>query len=308
MLTTIAVLIPLLVPLLLAVILVSFKPKTRLEWILAVWFTLAFSLFYTLTGAWFLLSIYFRYGMAALVLTAIVVSFLRLPRRMPFKDFSAARSKFTLTSYLAPALIFSVLTVSALMGNLYSGPAVTLEFPLKNGTYYIAQAGGTSVVNAHHPYGSQTYAVDILQLNRMGRNAVGLHQTSLDQYAIFGTPIYSPCDGIVTTSVDGLNDLPPGSAGDTIHAAGNHVFIDCQKEQVQVLLAHMMKGSILVKEGVPVKTGEPIGQVGNSGNTSEPHLHIHARQGGTPDKLTSGVGVPILFNGRFLLRNEVITN
>lgn len=54
-----------------------------------------------------------------------------------------------------------------------------------------------------------------------------------------------------------------------------------------MLLAHMKKGSLVVKEDIPVKTGDLIGQVGNSGNTSEPHLHIHARQGGTPDKLIS---------------------
>jgi hypothetical protein len=307
-LTRIATLIPLLALFVLAVILVSLKPKTWLEWIFAVWFTFAFSLFHYITGAWFLLSFYIRYGMAGLVLVAIFVSFLRLSKGIPFTNFTAARSKFTLASYLVPTLIFSVLSVSAIQGYLYSGPAVSLEFPLKDGTYYIAQAGGTSVVNAHHPYGSQIYSIDILQLNGLGRNAVGINQKSLEQYAIFGSPIYSPCDGMVSAFMDGLGDLPPGSTGDTSHAAGNHVYIDCQKENVQVLLAHMKKGSLVVKEGFTVKTGDLIGQVGNSGNTSEPHLHIHARRGGTTDKLISGIGVPILFNGHFLVRNDIVND
>jgi len=305
-LKTIGVLIPLLVPLVLITYLVLLKPKSRLEWILAAWFTFAFSFFYYLTGAWFLLSVYFRFVIAGLVLIAIGVSFLRLPNGIPFTNFAVAKSKFELASYLPPALIFSVLSVSALLGTRYTGPAVSLEFPLKDGTYYLAQAGGTTMVNAHHPYGSQIYAVDILQLNEVGRNAVGLKQTSLDQYAIFGAPIYSPCDGIVAAAADGFDDLPPGSPGDTRHAAGNHVFIDCREEKVQVLLAHMKQGSSVVKEGNPVKVGDPIGQVGNSGNTSEPHLHIHARQGGTPDQLISGIGVPILFDGRFLVRNAIV--
>jgi hypothetical protein len=308
MLTTIAILIPLLVPFVLAVILVSFKPKTQLEWIFAAWFTIAFSLFYYLTGAWFLLSFNFRYAMAGLVLIAIVISFLRLPKALPFADFSATKSKFTLVSYMTPALIFTVLSVSALLGNFFSGSAVSLKFPLKDGAYYIAQAGGTSIVNAHHPYGSQVYSLDILQLNKWGRNADGFQQTSLEQYAIFGRPVYSPCNGIIADSVDGLDDLPPGSSGDTHHAAGNHVFIDCGKEKVQVLLAHMKKGSLAIQKGSLVKTDDLIGQVGNSGNSSEPHLHIHARQGGTLDQLISGVGVPILFNERFFVRNDVVND
>ncbi len=75
-----------------------------------------------------------------------------------------------------------------------------------------------------------------------------------------------------------------------------------------MLLAHMEKNSLIVSLNTLVKTGDPIGQVGNSGNTTEPHLHIHASKGGTPDKLISGVGLPILFSGRFLLRNDVIAD
>lgn len=306
MITTISLLIPLLVPLILTANLVRLIPKTRLEWIFAAWFTLAFSGFYYLAGAWYLFSIYVRYAMAALVLITIVVTSIRLPKNIPFTDFATVKSKFTLASYLVPALIFSVLSVLALQGLFYSGQAVSLAFPLKKGTFYIAQAGGTSVVNAHHPYGSQTYAVDILKLNGTGRNATGFNQTSLEQYAIFGSPVYSPCDGMVATSVDGIDDLLPGSAGDTKHAAGNHVYIDCQVEKVQVLLAHMQKGSLVVSGGDRIQTGQPIGTVGNSGNTSQPHLHIHARQDGKSESLISGTGVPILFHGRFLARNDLI--
>lgn len=60
----------------------------------------------------------------------------------------------------------------------------------------------------------------------------------------------------------------------------------------------MIPGSIQVKKGEKVDTNRIIGRVGNSGNTSEPHLHIHAER--------KGKGVPILFNGRFLIRNDLI--
>jgi hypothetical protein len=304
--TTFAMLVPLLVPLVLGGLLIRFKPGTRLEWVMAAWLAVSFSLFYFLAGAWFLLSVYVRHAIAGLVLIALVVSFLRLPKGITFTNISTARDIFPLASYLLPALIFTIMSASALLGYRYTGPAASLVFPLNNGLFYIAQAGGTTIVNAHHPHGSQSYAVDILQLNPIGRNAAGFNQTSLEQYAIFGSPVYSPCDGIVAAAENGLDDLPPHSPGDTAHPAGNHVYVDCSMEKVQVLLAHMKKGSLVVEEGMPVRAGTLIGQVGNSGNTTEPHLHIHARQGGTLDRVTSGTGIAILFGGRFPVRNDLL--
>jgi murein DD-endopeptidase MepM/ murein hydrolase activator NlpD len=66
-----------------------------------------------------------------------------------------------------------------------------------------------------------------------------------------------------------------------------------------VLLAHLQHGSVAVATGDPVTVGDPIGRVGNSGNTTEPHLHIHAFDPRT------GEGVPIRFDGGAPLRNRV---
>ncbi|MGE7916039.1 M23 family metallopeptidase [Lysinibacillus xylanilyticus] len=54
----------------------------------------------------------------------------------------------------------------------------------------------------------------------------------------------------------------------------------------------------MVEKGEKVTTGQILGKVGNSGNTSEPHLHIHAEK--------NGKGVPITFNDRFLVRNSLV--
>lgn len=308
MLALVGMLIPLFVPYILAAMLITTKSKTRLEWLFAVWFTFAFSLFYFLTGGWFLLSYAFRYVAAGLVLVAMMISFLRMPKTTSFANLSQPGYKFKLATYLVPSMIFTILSVVALWGRFYSGQAVTLAFPLKDGTYSIAQGGGTTLVNAHHPYGGQSYSLDIVRLNSFGARAEGVTQTSLEQFAIFGAPIYSPCDGNISTAVNGLEDIAPGAPGDTQHAAGNHVFINCQNGEIQVLLAHMKKNSLVVTQGTSVKVGDPIGQVGNSGNTTEPHLHIHASKGGTPDRLISGVGLPILFNEKFLVRNDIVAD
>ena len=68
----------------------------------------------------------------------------------------------------------------------------------------------------------------------------------------------------------------------------------------------MMKHSLLVAVGDKVKTGQPIGRAGNTGNTSEPHLHIHAEKGGNEIPILKGEGIPIIFDGRFLVRNSLV--
>jgi len=59
-----------------------------------------------------------------------------------------------------------------------------------------------------------------------------------------------------------------------------------------VVLAHLRRGSVRVHSGQRVRAGQLLGRVGNSGNSSEPHLHVHAQD--TPD-LSAGTGLPIVF-------------
>lgn len=121
----------------------------------------------------------------------------------------------------------------------------------------------------------------------------------LTRYAIFGDTVYSLCGGRVMVAVDGFPDLAPPQR-DPRNSAGNHVVLECKG--VRILLAQLMRSSVLVGGGDLVKEGQPAGKVGNSGNTSEPRLHIHAGRGDH----RRGEGVPILFAGRFLVRNSVV--
>jgi murein DD-endopeptidase MepM/ murein hydrolase activator NlpD len=107
---------------------------------------------------------------------------------------------------------------------------------------------------------------------------------------------------VVKAAVDGLPDLVPPET-DREAPAGNHVIVTCQG--VDVLLAHLQRGSVLVRADAVVTVGQPLGRVGNSGNTSEPHLHIHAVQSGSQNVL-DGVGVPLLFDRRFPVRNTLL--
>ncbi|MCU0537510.1 MAG: M23 family metallopeptidase [Hydrococcus sp. Prado102] len=71
-------------------------------------------------------------------------------------------------------------------------------------------------------------------------------------------------------------------------------------------VAHLLRGSVTVNAGELIKTGQAIAKIGNSGNTSEPHLHIHARKPSTSSSILGGEGVPIVFEGRFLVRNSLV--
>jgi len=300
----IGILIPLFVPFILQFNLLG-KTRSGLEWVLNLWMVVSLTLYMFLGEGWFLSSYYFRYLSLVTLIVLAVISFKQLPSDAWEKAQIFSSGWKTLVWYLIPSLIFSVLLATAMMGTRYPNTAVNLQFPLKDGTFLFAQAGSTGVINHHHDAGSQNYAQDIVGLDKYGRHASNLLPVSLEDYAIFGKPIFSPCIGTINSVVDGLEDINPGDELDTAHAAGNHVYIDCHEEKVQVMLAHMKKGSITVKAGESINAGDPIGQVGNSGNTTEPHLHIHARVGGDLEKLTSGTAIPILYDGRFYVRNTL---
>ena len=85
---------------------------------------------------------------------------------------------------------------------------------------------------------------------------------------------------------------------------GNHVLLNC--ENFLLLLAHFRPGSVLVQVGDHVAVGDQLGLVGNSGNTTEPHLHISAQFAGTPEEPLSGEPLPLAINGRYVVRNSLI--
>ena len=197
--------------------------------------------------------------------------------------------------------ILSVLCVLALLGRRAPAAAIDLAFPLRGGTFIVGQGGASKVVNYHFGHASQRYALDVLMLNGAGVRARGLYPASLDRYAAWGAEVVSPCDGVIAAAVDELPDLPPPRR-DPAHPAGNHVAIE--SGGATIYLAHLRRGSVAVRAGDHVVAGQPIGRVGNSGNTTEPHLHVHAEKGAYPGRFSGQPAVPIIFGGRFLARND----
>ncbi|MFF5994904.1 M23 family metallopeptidase [Lysinibacillus sp. KU-BSD001] len=142
--------------------------------------------------------------------------------------------------------------------------------PVK-GEWFVVWGGTNEFINYHYAYENQRYAYDLVQV----QNGVSYKDTPLrnENFYAFNQPIFAPADGKVVKVLDGLKDNVPGEM-DSSNPAGNYVIIE-HKHQEYSLLAHLKQSSIVVNEGDMVKEGQCIGRCGNSGNSSETHLHFH---------------------------------
>jgi hypothetical protein len=276
--------------------------ETRWAWCLRASASAAFFALLFVTGRWDVVGYYLRFLLPALFVIAVAAGYVGA-RRVPWLVDGRPGAATSLISSVVSVMLFGGLLVYALRGFCYDGAPVRLSSPLRDGAFYVGQGGNSPLINYHNTHATQRYAMDILELNDIGTRAAALYSADLDRYVIFGHPVSSPCDGIIVASVDGLADNPPPQR-DRANPTGNHVVVACHG--VRVFLAHLRRGSVSVRPGTSVASGDVVGRVGNSGNTSEPHLHVHAVRGGSADTAGAGTPVPILVDGSFAVRNSIL--
>ena len=206
-------------------------------------------------------------------------------------------------------------TVIALRSRIAAASGVVnLSFPLEPGRYLVVNGGSNSSTNAHletlnaevpryRAWRGQSYGVDMVALDEFGLRARGVQPADPRAYRIYGARVLVPCAGQVIIAVDGLRDMQVPEV-DRDHLAGNHVLLRCA--EADVLLGHLQPGSVRVRAGANVTVGDWLGSVGNSGNTGEPHLHVHAQGQGSAEAPLSGEPRPIQFNRRFPVRGDRI--
>jgi hypothetical protein len=160
----------------------------------------------------------------------------------------------------------------------------------------------------------ERFAIDFVGVDLRGRTAgrsdwrtvVGTEP--VDRFVAFGRPILSPVDATVASAHDGEADhaarrsqlaLIPyalGQAGRVREGvaaiAGNHLVLELPGERLFVALVHLRAGSIRVGIGDEVTAGQPIAQCGNSGNSTQPHLHLQVMDSAD---LSVARGVPLSF-------------
>jgi len=246
-----------------------------------------------MAGPWAFTSYFLRYVLLGLF--AVVAVFSCFPMERSGRASPTHDGRITVPSILV-LMLFSLLDVWAFAS--YFPPVNTIDaiFPLGAGNYYILQGGSSAVTNPFHTLGGNKLALDIVKLNLLGNRANGIAPRALSAYEIFGDTLYSPCDGNIVKVRDGLSDNPPGKP-DTAHPEGNYIVLRCAG--ADIFMAHLRWGSIKVVRGEVVTVLQPLAEIGNSGDTLEPHLHIEA----TKDDMEAG----LRFEGRFLSINSVIT-
>ncbi len=208
-------------------------------------------------------------------------------------------------------LLFSVVGIHRRnQSRAVPAPPVNLTVPLRTGPVHVASGGSRAITNPHlkvnapalRTWRGQRWGLDLVQLYPSGNRAGGLYPTALPRYAIFGAPVYAPCDGTVEATEASRPDLTP-PARDTSRKAGNYVLLRCGVD-AYVLLAHLKQESIQVQPGDSVSPDTRLGEVGNSGNSWEPHLHVSAQDSVGASTLLDADPRPMTFDGRFPIRND----
>jgi len=168
-------------------------------------------------------------------------------------------------------------------------PSATVRLPA-NVPLKVAWGGDRLEVNAHVVTPDQRWAYDFVVEPYFTGSAI------LTDYGCYGIPVVAPAMGYVVEAHDGEPDMTPGIDSKNIQAPEGNFIVLKLETNTYLVIAHLKPGSILVKSGDKVNEGQVIGQCGNSGNTSEPHIHIHhQRQDPTIYPLNFAEGLPLYF-------------
>jgi len=171
-----------------------------------------------------------------------------------------------------------------------TSPSATIVSPFAEET--IVGWGGDELRGNYHVVApNERWAYDLLA------DPAGMGSARLEDYGIYGMAVFAPAAGTIVEAKDGEADHAPGeSKSETL--VGNHIYLRLDETGTYLVFAHLMKGSVTVKARQHVEVGEPLGRVGNSGSSSEPHLHLHhQRQNPAETNLFLSEGLPLYFTG-----------
>ncbi len=140
-----------------------------------------------------------------------------------------------------------------------------------HGRWFTFWGGTNELVNYHYAHHYKRYAYDFLIMK--GEHTYSGDPKKNESYFAFGQEILAPASGKVVRVVNDIPDNEPVGKMDATQRAGNYVAIDHGNGEIS-LLAHLKMNSVRVQAGDVVQQGDLIGLCGNSGNSSEPHLHF----------------------------------
>jgi hypothetical protein len=199
-------------------------------------------------------------------------------------------------------------------------PLVDLAYPFVG--RWLTQNSPANRVPSHGTtlFGT-SYAIDFVPVDEAGRTAP-ISFTSLmrpepaDRFPGFGRPLLAPVDGVVVAAHDTEPDhdsyrgLPSVGYALTqrrraeagwVTLAGNHVLIEGGGAVIAV--CHLQQGSVAFRPGQAVRRGDVLGRCGNSGNSTEPHVHLQAIDSRDVERANA---VPLTFDGQLPRNGEIV--
>ena len=272
-------------------------PRSRLESILKASCSGAYLLFIFVVGRWDYTGYYSRYLILFVFFMVVLRNMAVVRQRKP--GHTAAHSHLNLRTviYGLTTIVLLNLSFISFSGHFYGVNPVKIKFPMREGIYYAAQGGASSLINSHFTKPSQAHAVDITRLNIFGLQTKGLWGSSAVDFGIYGDSVFSPCVGVITEVVDGSAESPDREL-DKVHSLGNRITI--RFEGVLITFGHLLESSAGVSQGDSILEGQYMARVGRSGNVSQPSLHIHAVD-------SSNRSIPLGFDRLTLERNSIFT-
>jgi len=223
----------------------------------------------------------------ALGLVSLIVTGLYGWRKRKFNRLMALTLGMALLSLLP--LTALVIPVPFPASRASASPAATVRLPA-NEALKVAWGGDALETNYHVITPDQRWAYDLFVAPYLSGSE------RLEDYGCYGIPVVAPIAGLVTQAHDGEPDQTPGIPSNNYTAPTGNFVVFQLETGTYLIIAHLKQGSLLVASGQTVTEGQPIGQCGNSGNTSEPHIHIHhQRQDPAVFPLNFAEGLPLYF-------------
>jgi hypothetical protein len=215
-------------------------------------------------------------------------------------------------SWLGAALILVSMATTFMPGGQVNREPFPVHSPVRG--RWIAVNSPADKVPSHGVHSAgQTYAIDLVYWPDTGENWKSLHNWPMvrrpETFPGFAQPIFAPADGIVVRTRGWWRDhwsrnswpallylLVEGSLRELLGPSGllgNHVVVD-MGDSTYCALAHLKRGSIRVTKGQAVRAGQQLAECGNSGNSSEPHIHFQLMD---TSRTAFAVGLPFRFIG-----------
>jgi hypothetical protein len=170
--------------------------------------------------------------------------------------------------------------------------SLVISAPLRGGEWLAAN--GPSNTSGHRralipvagqAHIAQRFAIDWVRLREDGGTFTGDPKDNKN-YRCYGVEALAVADAVVIAVKDGIPENVPGLNSRAVPitletVGGNHVILDLGQGRY-AFYAHLQPGSLRVKVGDKVRRGQVVGLVGNSGNSTEPHLHFHITDANSP--------------------------